>query len=158
MTKPSLSPLQAVEEIAYQKLKDKPFTISHYLIALAFLTIIPAIIASFFTSDIAMLALGIVVAIAWVVSRVAGRVLSRSKGYDSVLAYRYFSIVPWIMALVSSGFGIMFGRLDSATHILYVIVFWLSIALVLLQILGIVIHHKKSKKMIKNIKKEDLFQ
>lgn len=114
MTSKNLSPLSLIEESLYQKVKNVPFKVWHYVAALALLTVIPSVVASLLLpSDAMMWVLFGIVAVAWITSRVIGRNLSRNKGIDSVL---------------------------------------------LVHILGIVVHHYKSKRMIKNIKKDELFQ
>lgn len=159
MSKPTLSPLGIIEETFYQKLKDVPFTVRHYMIALAVLTIIPNTLAGLlFESSIAMATLGIVVVAAWILSRVAGRVLSRRENYDSVLMYRYFAITPWIVGTISTAIALLTQTLDESTRLMYVVGFWIVLAITALHGLGIFIHHNKRKKMTHNIKKEDLFQ
>lgn len=158
MSKTTLSPLYNIEEIVYQKLKDKKFKTWHYIVALAFLTIIPTIVSAFLSSDIAFLVIAAVVSVAWLLSRVFGRNLSRNKGMDSVLIYRYFAAVPWLVSTIATGVTLMINRIDSLTHLFYSGFFWISLVVLAVHILGIIVHHFKSKKMIKNIKKDELFQ
>jgi len=159
MNKPTtLSPLKAIEEILYQRVKETPFRVWHYFVALAFLTIIPTLLSGFLQSNVGMAALYIIVAIAWGASRVIGRNLSRNKGVDSVLIYRFFAAVPWLIALVSTGIPLLVMPLDSLSRLLYTAMFWIAVVVSIMHILGIVIHLHKNKQMIRNIKKDELFQ
>lgn len=162
MNKPTtLSPLKAIEETVYQKFKDTPIKIWHYAVALAFLTIIPTLVSVFVRStDIATLIIAAVVTVAWLSSRVMGRNLSRNKAVDSILIYRYFAAVPWLFSLVAVGISLLVAPLDSLSQLIYQAVFWVSVVVSLMHVLGIVLHHRslKNKKTVRNIKKEDLFQ
>lgn len=155
----TLSPLKAIEEAVYQKFKDTPVKIWHYAVALAFLTLVPTIISLFVrSSDVATIMITAVVAIAWLSSRVMGRNLSRNKAIDSVLIYRYFAAIPWLISLVATGISLLVAPLDSLSQLLYQAVFWISVVVSLVHVLGIVLHHRSLKKTVRNIKKEDLFQ
>jgi hypothetical protein len=159
MTSKNLSPLSLIEESLYQKVKNVPFKVWHYVAALALLTVIPSVVASLLLpSDVMMWVLFGIVAVAWITSRVIGRNLSRNKGIDSVLLYRYFAVTPWVIGLVSVSIQLLIANLDDLTRLLYTAYFWISAVVLLVHILGIVIHHYKSKRMIKNIKKDELFQ
>ena len=158
MSKPNVSPLYVIEEFVYQKVKDRSFHVWHYIVALAFLTIIPTLVLSFLDSNLAVFVMATVSAIAWASSRAIGRNLSRNKATDSVLIYRYFAAVPWLISLASAGIALLAVRLDSLSHLLYIGWFWVSAVVLAMHILGIVIHYYKRKKMVKNIKKDELFQ
>lgn len=159
MSTPNLSPLSIIEESVYQKVKDKHFEVWHYVVALALLTIVPTVLSSFFLpSGAAYWVLLIVVSLAWLTSRVIGRNLSRNKGIDSVLMYRYFAVTPWLIGAVATDIQLALTPLDDLTRLVYSGFFWISIAVSLLHIVGIIIHHFKNKRMIKNIKKDELFQ
>lgn len=158
MKKPIYSPLKAVEDIFYLKVKDTPFKVWHYYVALAFLTVIPTLISMVFQSNNAVWAMYIVVAIAWLSSRTIGQSLSRQQNLDSVLVYRFFALTPWLITLVSTGLVLSLQKLSELDHLLYTGFFWLSLFVALMHILGIIIHLKKKPAMVKNIKKTDLFQ
>lgn len=160
MNKPTaLSPLKAIEDTIYEKFKDTPVKVWHYAVALAFLTLVPTIISFFVRStDVATIAIAIVASIAWITSRVMGRNLSRNKAVDSVLMYRYFAAVPWLFSLVATGISLLVAPLDSLSQLMYQVVFWISVVVTLMHVLGIILHHRSLKKTIRNIKKEELFQ
>lgn len=154
----TLSPLKAIEEVLYQKVKDTPFQVWHYMVALAFLTVIPALASPFVKSDTMTFVVMAVMAGAWATSRVIGRNLSRNKAIDSVLVYRFFAAVPWFVSFAVVGVSLLVSPLDSLSRLLYQAVFCVSAVVAVMHVLGIVIHLRGKKKMVRNIKKEDLFQ
>ena len=159
MSNINVSPLSIIEEALYQRVKNIPFKVWHYVVTLAFLTVIPTIVASLLLpSDLMLWALFAIVAIAWITSRVIGRNLSRNKGLDSVLLYRYFAAVPWLISLVGVSIQLLVAQLDELTRLLYTIYFWLAAVVAIMHVIGIVIHHYKNKRYINNVKKDELFQ
>ena len=159
MSNINLSPLSIIEETLYQKVKNVPFKVWHYVVTLAFLTIVPTVLASLLLPAGMMLwVLFGVVAIAWAASRVIGRNLSRNKGVDSVLLYRYFALAPWLISLIGVSIQLLIAPLDDLTRLFYTGYFWLSVVVSMMHVLGIVIHHYKSKRTINNVKKDELFQ
>lgn len=154
----TISPLVIIEDYVFDKVKDRSFKVWHYVVALAFLTVIPTVIVSFVGSDLAHVFIAVVVAMAWLASRVIGRSLSRNSAIDSVLIYRYFAAVPWLITVVASGITLLAVRMDGLTSLITGALFWAGIVVSLMHVLGIIVHLYKRKRMVRNIKKEDLFQ
>jgi len=157
MKKPStLSPLKAIEDIAYQKVKNMPFRVWHYYLALVLLCIIPSLLPQ--NSGLQTLLTYAIVIVGWFGSRTIGHNLSRNQNIDSVLIYRFFAAVPWLIALIATGLPLLIAKLDSLDQLMYSAIFYISIVVSAMHILGIIIHLRKNKSMIKNIKKDELFQ
>ena len=155
----TLSPLKVIEEISYQKVKNTPFRVWHYYVALFALLIVPLFIPSeLFQNNTFYLAYLAIMAGIWLVSRNIGTNLSRNKGLDSVLVYRFFAAIPWLVGTVSFGTILLVSHLDDLSRLLYTGIFWVALIVSIAHVLGIIIHFKKSTKMIKNIKKDELFQ
>ncbi|MDB5176955.1 MAG: hypothetical protein JWN75_623 [Candidatus Saccharibacteria bacterium] len=157
MNKPAdLSPLSIIEDIFYQKVKNTPFRVWHYYLALTLLCIVPVFLPQ--NSGLQTLLTFAIVAIAWVGSRTIGHNLSRNKNIDSILIYRFFAAAQWLIAVIATGLPLLFGKLDSLDQLMFTAVFYVSVVVSAMHILGIIIHLKKNKSMIKNIKKDELFQ
>lgn len=155
----TLPPLKIIEEVATEKVKNTPFRVWHYIAALAVLFIVPLLLPTSFLADgvIVWIYLGISAA-AWLVSRSIGTNLSRNKSIDSILIYRFFSATPWVISTIVLGIVLLTKQLDDLTKLTSIGLFWISLVAAIMHVLGIIVHLYKNKKMVKNIKKDDLFQ
>ena len=152
----SLSPLAVIEDIAYQKVKNTSFRVWHYYLALALLCIVPSFLPQ--NSGLQTLLTYAIIAIAWIGSRTIGHNLSRNQNIDSVLIYRFFAVIPWLITLIATGLPLLIGKLDDLDKLMYTGLFYIAVVVSVMHALGIIIHLKKNKSMIKNIKKDELFQ
>lgn len=154
-----LSPLKAIEEISYQKVKNTPFRVWHYYVALFALLIVPLLLpGALFQNEMFFWIYLAIMSTVWLISRNIGTNLSRNKGLDSILVYRFFAAIPWLVGTASIGTALLVGHLDDLSRLLYTGMFWIAIVASIMHVLGIIIHLKKSNSIVRNIKKDDLFQ
>lgn len=155
----TLSPLKFIEEISYKKVKNTPFRVWHYYVALFLLLIAPMLLPStLFQNELFFWIYVAVMSGVWLISRNIGTNLSRNKGLDSILVYRFFAAIPWLVGTVSLGTTLLIAHLDDLSHLFYTGMFWIALVVSIAHVLGIIIHFKMKPTVVKNIKKDDLFQ
>lgn len=101
---------------------------------------------------IPLIALGSIIVL-MIAARKFGRILMRNESYDSIWEFRWFFLVFWVLMLVLS---IVIGVIrHSAADIGWSVLVALIVGL---NVVGIIIHAKSRARLIKNIKKDELFQ
>lgn len=158
--KKNLSPISIMEQFLFDRLGNTPVKVWHYLILLTLLFVVPVFLpSSIFSNQTFLIIFSILVLIVWMGSRLAGRQVSKTSTIDSVLIYRFFAASSWIIPTVIGWLSILFGR--TSNHVerqFFVLILCFMTFVSFMHITGIIIHFRHKDKLIRNVKKEDLFQ
>lgn len=161
MSTRNYSPIAITEQFLFEKIGTTKFKVWQYIVLLTLLFIIPIFLpASAYQNQYSYLIFITFIVITWMSSRLVGRQLSKQSSIDSVLIYRFFAAVSWIIPTIAGVvYFLYYGVSADSTSML--INAWLLGFMAIVStahVIGIVIHIKKMNATIKNVKKEDLFQ
>jgi hypothetical protein len=155
----SFSPIDIVEQVLFEKLGNTKVRAWHYLILLGMLFIVPIFVPRDTFANGAYLGLfSVLIIIAWMGSRLVGRQVSKTSSVDSILIYRFFASVPWIFSTIFLTASLLTRASDDFERQFTVVLLCVSVLISSMHIIGIALHLKSLKKMIHNVKKDDLFQ
>ena len=161
MKKPrSFSPIDVLEQVLFEKLGNTKVRVWQYVALLAVLFILPMFIPYSALDSAAFLTVYYVVAaVSWMGSRLVGRQLSKTTRVDSVLIYRFFAGVSWILPTAIGWLAFVLNRVSNPTERqLFQFLLIIATLVSLVHIVGIIIHLRGNAKHIRNVSKEDLFQ
>jgi hypothetical protein len=161
MKKPrSFSPIAIIEQLLFEKLGNTRVRVWHYCALLTLLFIVPNFLPISVFENVTSFSvfMGLLVII-WMSSRLIGRQLSKTSSIDSVLIYRFFIGVPWVVGTIFSGAPLFLQAYNNeGERALAVVLLSFSVIVSAMHIIGIILHLRSLKKTIRNVNKEDLFQ
>lgn len=92
-----------------------------------------------------------------ILARKLGKRVSRNTNYDSILLFRY-ALLLFFLIITTVDYWLYFFVVNEEFKAFSLTTIIIDTIIVALNILGIYIHHKKRGQVIKNVRKEELFQ